>query len=249
MDSLGIFRDINLKKSTDLMDVFEEAFGKTNNLMETMENFNKPKLISKNINVNNNEQEKRNSSNNIKSRKVRKFKTSNPNNQFSNNIYFKKRQPYNYQKEYENELINQIEELFHTNYKNDPKENIGMLSFLSPLISSNVKNKKKEFYKSNDKNNNRKSFYNVRKESTNINKYKSHKSINYNVKKIDDKEQKRIKEKKSLNDVQFEFDQEINRPINKAKTNAIKEIYFKSKKRENNSNVDLLINKLKKKYS
>ena len=48
MNSLGIFYDVNLKKSNDLMDVFEQALSKTNNLMETMDNFNSYKVLNKN---------------------------------------------------------------------------------------------------------------------------------------------------------------------------------------------------------
>ena len=245
MDSIGIFSDINLKKSNDLMDVFEEALGKTNNLMETMENFNNHKL--KNKNIINNEQEKRNINNDIKLKKVGKFKTYNQ-SQFNSIKYFKKREPYNYQKEYEKDLINQIEELFNPNYKNDPKQNIGMLSLLSPLINSNVKDKNKQLYKSKERINDRQlNLY----DKKNINN-KSRKSYNYSMKKLDNKEQIKMKEKKLLNEEKFKIDQqvikEVNRPINKAKTNAIKEIYFKDNKKENKSNVDLLINKLKKKY-
>ena len=49
MNSLGVFYDLNLKKSNDLMEVFDEALSKTNNLMETMDNFNTHKRIEKNI--------------------------------------------------------------------------------------------------------------------------------------------------------------------------------------------------------
>ena len=49
MESFGVFGDLSLKKSNDLMDVFEEALSKTNNLMETMDNFNKHKIQEKNI--------------------------------------------------------------------------------------------------------------------------------------------------------------------------------------------------------
>jgi hypothetical protein len=69
----------------------------------------------------------------------------------NNQIYFRKREPYNYQKEYENELINQIEKLFNPVYKNNgnKEEEMGMLSFLSPLINSNIDEKNKKFYKKN----------------------------------------------------------------------------------------------------
>ena len=131
------------------MNVFEEALSKTNNLMETMDNFNSHKIQDKNIF--NDEQEK-NNNNSIKPRKLHKLKTYNQKkfNKFQlkpikNNI--KLREPYNYQKEYENNLINQIEQLFNPNYtNNNSKDNVGMLSFLSPLINSNLDKRNKEFY-------------------------------------------------------------------------------------------------------
>ena len=248
MDSLGIFGDVSLKKSNDLMDVFEEALSKTNNLVETMDNFNHHKLQDKN-NIINSEQEK-NNNNDIKLRKLSKLKSFNHKrpNKFqlkpikTSNKSFKIREPYNYQKEYENELINRIEQLFNPNYKISQKENVGMLSFLSPLLNTNLNNNKKAFYNSKERINDRKTNLSINKNSNNN---KSFKSINYNKKKFDEKEKRRTKGKNLENGEK----PEINRPINKAKTNAIKEIYFKSNKIENKSNVDLLINKLKKKYS
>ena len=212
MESFGVFGDLSLKKSNDLMDVFEEALSKTNNLMETMDNFNKHKIQEKNII---NDEPEKNNNNNTKLRKLQKLKTYN-HRQFgkfqlkpvkNNNKYFKIREPYNYQKEYENELINQIETLFNPNYKNSSKDSVGMLSFLSPLINSNYK------------------------------------------KKLNEKERRIVKEKKLSNKMNEEMTKEIKRPINRAKTNAIKEIYFKSNRNESKSNVDLLINRLKKKYN
>ena len=64
-----------LIKSNDLMDVFEEALSKTNNLVETMDNFNHHKLQDKN-NIINSEQEK-NNNNDIKLRKLSKLKSFN----------------------------------------------------------------------------------------------------------------------------------------------------------------------------
>ena len=76
MNSLGVFYDVSLKKSNDLMNVFEEALIKTNNLMETMDNFNNNKIKKKNNN--NDEQEKNNIINNeIRIRKLNKLKTYN----------------------------------------------------------------------------------------------------------------------------------------------------------------------------
>ena len=157
MNSFGIFYDVNLKKSNDLMEVFDQALRKTNNLMETMDNFNSYK---KRNDSNINESIKNNNSNTgFQIRKNNRQRTYNPkksnksqlkpiqNNQF----YFRKREPYNYQKEYENELINQIEKLFNPVYKNNgnKEEEMGMLSFLSPLINSNIDEKNKKFYKKN----------------------------------------------------------------------------------------------------
>lgn len=258
MESFGVFGDLSLKKSNDLMDVFEEALSKTNNLMETMDNFNKHKIQEKNII---NDEPEKNNNNNTKSRKLHKLKTYNQ-RQFgkfqlkpikNNNKYFKIREPYNYQKEYENDLINQIETLFNPNYKNSSKDSLGMLSFLSPLINSNVSsNKNKEIYKSKERINNKKSNLNVIKnENINFNNNPSSKSLNKNnyKKKLNEKERRIVKEKKLSNKMNEEMTKEIKRPINRAKTNAIKEIYFKSNRNESKSNVDLLINRLKKKYN
>ena len=157
MNSFGIFYDVNLKKSNDLMEVFDQALTKTNDLIETMDNFNSYK---KRDNSNINESIKNNSSNvDSQIRKNNRQRTYNAkksnrsqlkliqNNQF----YFRKREPYNYQKEYENELINQIEKLFNPVYRNsgNKEDEVGMLSFLSPLINSNIDEKNKKFYKKN----------------------------------------------------------------------------------------------------
>ena len=257
MESFGVFGDLSLKKSNDLMDVFEEALSKTNNLMETMDNFNKHKIQEKNII---NDEPEKNNNNNTKLRKLQKLKTYN-HRQFgkfqlkpikNNNKYFKIREPYNYQKEYENELINQIETLFNPNYKNSSKDSVGMLSFLSPLINSNVSsNKNKEMYKSKERINNKKSKNVIKNENINFNNNPSSKSLNKNnyKKKLDEKERRIVKGKKLSNKMNEEMTKEIKRPINRAKTNAIKEIYFKSNRNESKSNVDLLINRLKKKYN
>ena len=149
MNSLGVFFDVNLKKSNDLMEVFDAALSKTNNLMETMDNFNTHKKVEK---INIDEVNKNDINNNI--RKNTRLRTYNPKRNkaklkpIQNNQYFiRKREPYNYQKEYENELINQIEKLFNPSYQSK-KEEVGMLSFLSPLIESNIVEKNKRFYKS-----------------------------------------------------------------------------------------------------
>ena len=259
MESFGVFGDLSLKKSNDLMDVFEEALSKTNNLMETMDNFNKHKIQEKNII--NDEPEKNNNNNNTKLRKIQKLKTYN-HRQFgkfqlkpvkNNNKYFKIREPYNYQKEYENELINQIETLFHPGSSNNSKDNTGMLSFLSPLIDSNLNKKNNEFYRSKDRINNAKINLDIKKEKPSyIKGQNSKKRLNNSMKKFDEKEAKKTNEKFLINKEGNKLKiPEIKRQIHKAKTNSLKEMYTLSKKNknENNSNVDLLINKLKKKYS
>ena len=153
MNSLGIFSDVNLKKSNDLKEVFDQALSKANTLIETMDNFNTHKKKEDNSNESS-------KNNNIITplRKNNRQRTYNPKtiNKSklkpiqNNQIYFRKREPYNYQKEYENELINQIEQLFNPTYKNNGNnEEVGMLSFLSPLINSNIDEKNKKFYKKN----------------------------------------------------------------------------------------------------
>jgi len=253
MNSLGIFCDVNLKKSNDLMDVFEQALSKTNNLMETMENFNSYKIQNKN-NINDEQEKNNNINNEIKGRKLTRIKTFNQKkaNKFqlkpikNNNKYYKVREPYNYQKEYEKDLINQIESLFNPNYKKSPKESAGMLSFISPLIDSNIINKNKDIYGSKERINKAKSNSNFKKVSF------KRKSNEYNIKNSNEGEYKRTIEKKLKDEKSLKINKDlipdIKRPINKSKTSAIKEIYFKSNKNNNNSNVDLLINKLKKKY-
>ena len=155
MNSLGVFYDLNLKKSNDLMEVFDEALSKTNNLVETMDNYNTRRRVEK---VEDNETNKNDNinfnSNHNSIRKNNRSKTNNPRKgnktlkPITNQFYYRRREPYNYQKEYENELINQIEQLFNPSYRNDgKKEEVGMLSFLSPLINSNIEEKNKQFYK------------------------------------------------------------------------------------------------------
>ena len=246
MNSYGIFCDVNLKKSNDLMDVFEQAVNKTNNLMETMENFNTHKIQDKNQDE---EKDKNtiNINNEIGMRKLKKFKTYNQkaSKKFqlkpikSSNKYFKVREPYNYQKEYENDLINQIENLFNPNYKNNFKENTGMISFLSPLIDSNIISKNNSLFGSKKK----------------INKIKPNSYINQKIIKNENEKQISINNIKPKRRIGKDFENrernekiEIKRAINKTKNDAIKDIYFKVQK-NNKSNVDILINKLKKKYS
>ena len=248
MNSYGIFCDVNLKKSNDLMDVFEQAVNKTNNLMETMEHFNSYKIHNKNYDE---EKEKNtiNITNEIGMRKLKKFKTYNQkaSKRFqmkpvkSTNKYFKVREPYNYQKEYEKDLINQIERLFNPNYKNNSIENSGMVSFLSPLIDSNIIGKNNELFGSKKRVNKIKPNSYIKREK--IIKNENTKQIN-----INDTKPKRSFEKDFENRERNLKKMEIKRPINKAKNDAIKDIYFKVHK-ENKSNVDLLINRLKKKYS
>ena len=152
MNSLGVFFDVNLKKSNDLMEVFDEALAKTNTLMETMDNFNSHKRIEK---IDNNETNKNDINNFNLIRKNNRLRTYNQKKTNKSQLkpiinkqyYFRKKEPYNYQKEYENELINQIEKLFNPSYQNNgKKEEVGMLSFLSPLINSNIEEKNKRFY-------------------------------------------------------------------------------------------------------
>ena len=248
MNSYGIFRDVKVKKSNDLMDVFEQALNKTNNLMEKMESFNTRKMQYNNYE---NEDKKNtfNINNEIGMRKLKKFKTYNQNASKKyqlkpikkNNNYFKIREPYNYQKEYEKDLINQIEHLFNPSYKNNSNENSGMMSFISPLIDSNIIGKNNDFVESKKRINKIKPNSYAKKEK--IIKNENMKQINFN-----DIKPKRIFEQDFEKREKNRMKEEIKRPINKAKNDAIKDIYFKVQK-DNKSNVDLLINKLKKKYS
>jgi hypothetical protein len=279
MNSLGVFYDVNLKKSNDIMDVFDEALSKTNNLMETMDNFNTHKRIEKNTN---NELNKNDINDFNIIRNNNRLRTYNPkktnksqlkpivNKQYN----FRKREPYNYQKEYENELINQIEKLFNPSYQNNgKKEEIGMLSFLSPLINSNIDQKNKIFYGSK-KNTSRSKISELnninRKKNENENELLSNKMQNIlgndNQKlKISKNNSYLRKENKSIerkiNKDKFQKNKynipEINelkknRYFSRTKTNFRSNIVARdinSNSKKNESNIDQLIKKLKKHYS
>ena len=256
MNSLGVFCDLNLKKSNDLMEIFDQALSKTNNLMETMENYNTYKKQEKN-NIND-EQEKIN--NNIQIRKSNKLKTYNSKrpSKFqlkpikNYNKYYKIREPYSYQKEYEKDLINQIETLFNPNYKNNSKDNTGMLSFLSPLINSNLDERNKEFYRNKEKEKikliKEKEKYNSNDISNNKLKIKN----NLISKKYKEKDEHKKTMDKTNNESNLKRKTlpKMNRQLYKAKTNLVpKNYYFKTNKNDNKSNIDLLINRLKKHYS
>ena len=279
MNSLGVFYDVNLKKSNDIMDVFDEALSKTNNLMETMDNFNTHKRIEKNTN---NELNKNDINDFNIIRNNNRLRTYNPkktnksqlkpivNKQYN----FRKREPYNYQKEYENELINQIEKLFNPSYQNNgKKEEIGMLSFLSPLINSNIDQKNKIFYGSK-KNTSRSKISELnninRKKNESENDLLSNKMQNIwgndNQKlKISKNNSNLRKENKSIerkiNKDKFQKNKynipEINelkknRYFSRTKTNFRSNIVARdinSNSKKNESNIDQLIKKLKKHYS
>ena len=279
MNSLGVFYDVNLKKSNDIMDVFDEALSKTNNLMETMDNFNTHKRIEKNTN---NELNKNDINDFNIIRNNNRLRTYNPkktnksqlkpivNKQYN----FRKREPYNYQKEYENELINQIEKLFNPSYQNNgKKEEIGMLSFLSPLINSNIDQKNKIFYGSK-KNTSRSKISELnninRKKSESENdllsnkmqniwgndnqKLKISKNNSYLRKENKSIERKINKDKFQKNKYNIPEINELkkNRYFSRTKTNFRSNIVARdinSNSRKNESNIDQLIKKLKKHYS
>ena len=279
MNSLGVFYDVNLKKSNDIMDVFDEALSKTNNLMETMDNFNTHKRIEKNTN---NELNKNDINDFNIIRNNNRLRTYNPkktnksqlkpivNKQYN----FRKREPYNYQKEYENELINQIEKLFNPSYQNNgKKEEIGMLSFLSPLINSNIDQKNKLFYGSK-KNTSRSKISELnninRKKSESENdllsnkmqniwgndnqKLKISKNNSYLRKENKSIERKINKDKFQKNKYNIPEINELkkNRYFSRTKTNFRSNIVARdinSNSRKNESNIDQLIKKLKKHYS
>ena len=279
MNSLGVFYDVNLKKSNDIMDVFDEALSKTNNLMETMDNFNTHKRIEKNTN---NELNKNDINDFNIIRNNNRLRTYNPkktnksqlkpivNKQYN----FRKREPYNYQKEYENELINQIEKLFNPSYQNNgKKEEIGMLSFLSPLINSNIDQKNKIFYGSK-KNTSRSKISELnninRKKNESENdllsnkmqniwgndnqKLKISKNNSYLRKENKSIERKINKDKFQKNKYNIPEINELkkNRYFSRTKTNFRSNIVARdinSNSRKNESNIDQLIKKLKKHYS
>ena len=279
MNSLGVFYDVNLKKSNDIMDVFDEALSKTNNLMETMDNFNTHKRIEKNTNneLNKNDLNDFNiirNNNRLRTYNPKKTNKSQLKPIVNKQYNFRKREPYNYQKEYENELINQIEKLFNPSYQNNgKKEEIGMLSFLSPLINSNIDQKNKIFYGSK-KNTSRSKI----SELNNINRKKNESENDLLSNKMqniwgNDNQKLKIsknnsylrKENKSIdrkiNKDKFQKNKynipEINelkknRYFSRTKTNFRSNIVARdinSNSRKNESNIDQLIKKLKKHYS
>jgi len=277
MNSLGVFFDLNLKKSNDLMEIFDKAISKTNNLVETMDNYNSHKIIQNDISKN---ESTSNGTFNNQSRTNLKSKTyigptkkrlkPIPNNK----IIFKKREPYNYQKEYENELINQIETLINPSYsKNGTREETGMLSFISPLINCNIDEKNKKFYHSKKainkpymKNNNLNIKDNVKNEVEIDENSKKSKSINKKLKndefgmrkfKLGKKNSfkrngKIIANQKNKFDVPEVNELRKNRYFNRTKNgfrNSIVARDLSSNSKQRESNVDKLINKLKKQYS
>ena len=285
------------------MEVFDQALSKTNTLMETMDNFNTHKKVEK---TNNNESNKNDINNYNILRNNNRLRTYNhkktnkaqlkPINNNNNQYIFRKREPYNYQKEYENELINQIEKLFNPSYQNNgKKEEIGMLSFLSPLINSNIEEKNKRFYKNKkniikSKNNDLNNIFNKdnekekekeydltsnesesvlsrglsRKYSNNNPKLKISKKNSFLRKGFENNYDRKIFSnsmgrkfrKNEFRKNKFEIPEinelKKNRYFSRTKTNfrnaiVARDVSAKSRKKE--SNVDQLINRLKKHYS
>lgn len=151
MDSLGVFYNLNLKKSNDLMTTFDQAINQATGLFDTMDGFenkkqvyNNPDIIPKEYFSLGKNPKKSMSNNNLN--KVLKSKSKK--NQLKPIAYPKN----NYQYNYENELIREIENLFNPTFKffDKKKGEMGMSSFLSPLFDStlktNLEKKNKNFY-------------------------------------------------------------------------------------------------------
>ena len=145
MNSLGIFHDVKLKNYNNIKSSLKRVCDHTSNLVDYMDNYQRPTSINKNyksININNNINNKRRKNqsvisrigrniiidnnstklkkksseyyNNIKINKYKKLKNKIfGNNNVNNYSYKQKNESFNYNKEYENELIDQIENLFH----------------------------------------------------------------------------------------------------------------------------------------
>ena len=162
MDSLGVFYNLNLKKSNDLMATFDQAINQATGLFDTMDGFeNKKQFYDNTDNIpneyinfpkNSKKSVSSNSLNNPLKSKSRKNHLK-PINHSKNNY------PYSY----ETELIKEIENLFNPTFKffDKKKGEMGMSSFLSPLFDStlktNLEKRNKNFYnndisKKNDKN-------------------------------------------------------------------------------------------------
>jgi hypothetical protein len=289
---------VNLKKSNDLMEVFDQALSKTNTLMETMDNFNPYRKLES---TNDNYESNKNDNNNYNIRKKTKSKTNmqkkadkaqlKPITKPQYPYIYKRREPFNFQKEYENDLINQIEKLFNPSYqKNGKKEEIGFLSFLSPLINSNIDEKNKNFYKKNLNINKAKINNELKKVNDNSNNEKNNESppnelnnnsssrrlsrkYSFNDKKLKSIRKKSLSQKKTENNLEKQISQKSfaeknkkgkydipeinelkrNRYFTRTKTsfrNSIvaRDVSSKSKKKQQ-SNVEQLINRLKKHYS
>ncbi len=168
MDSLGVFHDVKVKNSSDLMEAFDQAFNQTNSLFNKMESFGNTKKSNFHPPMDNYQSEE-----DKELRNLYNYRNNNAKNTKRNFNFKKKKQPlfkppmfpkienseYNYQKEYEKELIQEIEQLFNPSIKNRAQDGSeqGMLSFLSPIINSlskNVSEKNKKFYEGGVLNNN-----------------------------------------------------------------------------------------------
>ena len=101
MNNLGVFHNINLKKSTDLMSAFDRVLFQTSDLVDKMDNY---EMDPNNI---------------IKKKKI------------ENKIKEKNYNPYTAQsKAYEENLVDEIERMFNPTQENEIEELTGMMNLL-----------------------------------------------------------------------------------------------------------------------
>ena len=101
MNNLGVFHNINLKKSTDLMSAFDRVLFQTSDLVDKMDNY---EMDPNNI---------------IKKKKIQ------------NKIKEKNYNPYTAQsKAYEENLVEEIDRMFNPNQQNEIEELTGMMNLL-----------------------------------------------------------------------------------------------------------------------
>lgn len=160
MDSLGVFYEVPVKNGNELMEAFDEAFNQTNSMMEKMDSFGTKKYRAKDLANNfpqaDEDKELKNfyslrNNNNLKKRNTKRNFNFKKKKQQSFTPFFPRIESNekNYQKEYENELISEIEQLFNPMKNRNEDTEKGMLSFLSPIIKSitnNIPDKNKKFY-------------------------------------------------------------------------------------------------------
>ena len=127
MNSMGVFHDINIKKSTDLMSAFDRVLFQTSDLVDKMDNY---QMDPNNL-------------------KRKKFQNKNLKNDKSYN-------PYSSQsKVYEENLVDEIDRMLNPSHQNEVDELEGMMKYGYGNKYNNF-NSKGYSYRNNQFSNNRK---------------------------------------------------------------------------------------------